>query len=251
MFASTTTLFTTILVLCLQLLVQPCVAFIEIPGGICGSDYQDGSYVGCDTGRCCSDTGYCGNDRYHCVTNCWMQCHDVDGGVSSSGQRLHNISTTMNVVNATYNQYYDPAGTKKKKTIIISGWEEDDKLVNASSSSSSSWCATSLSSIPPARRNKYALAAFRRPRNRTVTATTTTASRSSYCGQCLKLTNLETGGEAKVRVVHERSVEGLELDRETFNKLRTYDDHGNNGGEDDDYHGDHLVLKYQFENCED
>ncbi|CAI0628365.1 unnamed protein product [Linum tenue] len=245
MFASSTTTLFTILILCLlQLLAQPCFAFIEIPGGICGSDYQDGSYVGCDTGRCCSDTGYCGNDRYHCVTNCWKQCHAVDG-VSSGGQRLYNISTTMNVVNATHNQYYDPAGTKKKqKTIIISGWDDDHLVVNASSS----LCATSLSNIPPAQRNKYALAAFRPPRNRTVTPATTISG--TYCGQCLKLTNLETGGEAKVRVVHERNVEGLELDRDTFNKLRTYDDHGNNG-EDDDYHGDHLVLKYRFENCED
>ncbi|CAI0543846.1 unnamed protein product [Linum tenue] len=192
-FASTVT-FTTVILLCQlnQLVVQPCGADIVIPGGtICGTDHDDGTYVGCDAGRCCSNYGYCGDDRVHCVTDCWKQCRDVDG---VDGQPLYNINiTTTNVVNATHNEYYDVS-----TTTIDGGWWDG--------SLSSSSCATSLSGLPRGQRDKYALAAFRPPRNR------------------------------------------LELDRDTFNKLRSY----GAGSAGDDYHDHHhLVLKYQFENCQD
>ncbi|CAL1414177.1 unnamed protein product [Linum trigynum] len=240
-FASTAT-FTTVILCQLNQLVQPCGADIVIPGGtICGTDYYDGSYVGCDANRCCSNYGYCGDDRVHCVTDCWKQCREVDG---VDGQLLYNISTTTtttttNVVNATHNEYYDVSTT----TTINGSWPDGSLLPSSS-------CATSLSGLPQAQRNKYALAAFGRPRNRTVTATTATTAGSTYCGRCLKLINLKTGVEAKVRVVHERNVEGLELGSDTFNKLRSYGA-GSAGGDDYHDHHHHLVLKYQFENCQD
>ncbi|CAN1809302.1 Pathogenesis-related protein PR-4B, partial [Linum perenne] len=91
------------------------------------------------------------------------------------------------VVNATYNHYYDE--------------------FEASSSS----CAALLNTKPQAQDHKYGSAGFPQDDD----------DDASVCGLCLKLKNLKSGTEATMRIVHERTIEGLELDKDTFNKLKS------------------------------
>ncbi|CAL1395847.1 unnamed protein product [Linum trigynum] len=183
-----------------------------------GADENEGSRCNvdqpCNQGRCCSRFAYCGADYGHCVTYCASQCHYVRPPQSTAAVLLN--------INATY------------------------KNINSSST-----CAISLSNVPLAVRNKYALAAFGAKNSLPQLESSSpsgapepTCNATNYCGKCMKLINRVSGAEVMVRIVDERSSEGLELDRETFDKLR-----GKriaNAESDDDRH---LVLEYRFYNC--
>ncbi|KAM1251056.1 hypothetical protein ACFX2J_033365 [Malus domestica] len=62
------------------------------------------------------------------------------------------------------------------------------------------------------------------------------------CGKCLRVTNVRTGGQAKVRIVDQCSNGGLDLDEGVFKQLDT-DGKG--------YAQGHLMVNYQFVNCGD
>ncbi|CAN0891156.1 Wound-induced protein WIN1 [Linum grandiflorum] len=106
-------------------------------------------------------------------------------------------------------------------------------------------CVDSLKDLSSASLHKYAWASFRVNNNNATTAST--------CGRCLKLTNVETGGEAVVRVVHEpiSSAAGTESDEvgvvelgaAAFHKLCIYVDCGAGGRHE-------LVVNYSFESCD-
>ncbi|CAL1395844.1 unnamed protein product [Linum trigynum] len=184
----------------------------EAPGSSCDASHR------CNQGRCCSRFFYCGTDYDHCVRFCSWQCHYVPPPTppphrtaAVASRRPEGATDHLLNINATY------------------------KNINSSSP-----CATSLSNVPLAVRNEYASAAFGAKNS----LPQPTRNATSYCGKCMKLTNRVSGSEAMVRIVDERSSEGLELDRETFDKLR-----GKkiaNAESDDDRH---LVLEYRFYNC--
>ncbi|CAI0464578.1 unnamed protein product [Linum tenue] len=181
----------------------------------------------CNQGRCCSRYFFCGTDYGHCVTYCLSQCH-----------------------------YVPPPQT----TAAVVAWRRPaegtlDHLLNINATfknvNSSSPCAISLSNVPLAVRNKYALAAFgakislpQLESSSPSGAQQPTNTTTNYCGKCMKLRNRGSGAEAMVRIVDERSSEGLELDRETFDKLRAK--RIANAESNDDRH---LVLEYRFYNC--
>ncbi|CAN1165623.1 Pathogenesis-related protein PR-4B [Linum perenne] len=152
------------------------------------ADYINGTRFGCDPGRCCSRWYYCSCDPIVCHSGseyCRFQCYPPPH--HHDQLLLATSDTNINIVNATYNAYYDD--------------------VTADSSSIS--CATSLISMSEGLLHKYDWAAFGRH----------TAVSNSTCGQCLKLRNLESGTEAMVRIVHQLATEGLELNGVIFNKL--------------------------------
>ncbi|CAL1395846.1 unnamed protein product [Linum trigynum] len=180
----------------------------EAPGSRCDVHHP------CNEGRCCSRFSYCGTDHGHCVIYCASQCHYLPPPQSTAAVQLN--------INATY------------------------KNINSSST-----CAISLSNVPLAVRNKYALAAFGAKNSLPQLESSSpsgapepTNTTTNYCGKCMKLTNRASGAEAMVRIVDERSNEGLELDRETFHKLRAR--RPANAQSDEDRH---LVLEYRFNNC--
>ncbi|CAN1179081.1 Wound-induced protein WIN1 [Linum perenne] len=197
----------------------------ELPGRRC-YDLADGTHHGCDSGRCCSVAYFCGSGKDYCSWGkCAFQCSPYDYQTAD----VHNITTsTVLVVNATRNEYYDHL----------------DSL-----SSSSLSCADSLKNLSFASLHKYAWASFPAP-----TLLDHVKNHTSACGRCLKLTNLENGVEAMVRVVHEpttaaaAAAEGLELGSATFHKLRNVNDLVPTQDDDDDEH--HLALKYIFESCD-
>ncbi|XP_048433149.1 pathogenesis-related protein PR-4-like [Pyrus x bretschneideri] len=62
------------------------------------------------------------------------------------------------------------------------------------------------------------------------------------CGKCLRVTNVRTGAQAKVRIVDQCSNGGLDLDEGVFKRLDT-DGKG--------YAQGHLMVNYKFVNCGD
>ncbi|CAN1802173.1 Wound-induced protein WIN2 [Linum perenne] len=168
---------------------------------------------GCKSGRCCSIWDYCSEDPHVCNSTfgqCQFQCtssHSHQSGPLPLATTLDDNNNMDTLINATtYNNNMISRRT----------------------------CATSLINIPHALLHKYDWAAFRH------SAIATTSSSSSTCGQCLKLKSVKSGTEATVRIVHERTTDGLELNSDTFDKLSAKDDDK-----------DHLVLKYNLTSCED
>ncbi|CAL1395843.1 unnamed protein product [Linum trigynum] len=185
----------------------------EAAGSNCDTNHP------CDQGRCCSRFFYCGSDDDHCVTYCSSQCRYAPPPPQGSTAAVVWRRPDHLLINATH--------------------KNGDDLIN-SINSSSPCGATSLANVPLAMPNKYALAAFGAKNSRPQR----TSNVDSYCGKCMKLRNCGSGVEVMVRIVDERSTEGLELDRQTFDKLRgkslAYVE------SDDDRH---LVLEYSFYNC--
>ncbi|CAN1166907.1 Wound-induced protein WIN1 [Linum perenne] len=179
-------------------------------------DYYNGTYDPCGTDRCCTYWNYCSGDHDICSDErCLFQCPETSAVLPTAP------AADVGVVNATCNGYYD-------HDVSIVGTSENDDVALSSSSCS---CASSLINVPRHLLRKYNwAAAFRRDR-----------SSASTCGRCLKLRNLKSGTEAMVRIVHEHTAEGIELNNETFKKL----------SDKDDVHDDHLVLKYHLTSCED
>ncbi|CAN0891154.1 Wound-induced protein WIN2 [Linum grandiflorum] len=175
-------------------------------------EHRDGTRFRCGPGRCCSFFGYCGNTTYYCsLANCAFQC--------PPSPPLHVMfSINVTVVKVMRNEYYD-----------------HDQTADSLSRS----CANSLKNLSLASLHKYEWASFHVNNNNTIAST---------CGRCLKLTNVESGVEAVVRVVHERAAttststnttEGVvELGTATFNKLLAKDDR------------DQISVKYNFESCD-
>ncbi|XP_042389550.1 pathogenesis-related protein PR-4-like [Zingiber officinale] len=62
------------------------------------------------------------------------------------------------------------------------------------------------------------------------------------CGRCLRVTNTATGSQATVRIVDQCANGGLDLDQGVFSQLDT-DGSG--------YARGHLIVNYQFVNCND
>ncbi|CAI0410260.1 unnamed protein product [Linum tenue] len=220
----------------------------------CGQ-YRDGTWATCTRpGHCCGLNYYCGDGYKYCSRDyCRFQCtpgnpppapppppgggYDQSNNYEVTDQAGGGVLVTR-LVNATHNNRYF--------NLNIGGGDELGKVAtdNASSSSSSQSssssllsCARSLSRLPLASRHKYpfaALSTLPQPHNN-VTAT--------RCGRCLKVTNVGVGEllpQVKVRIVHEHSKEGLELDLNTFKKL---DINGRGIAKG------MLLVKYQFESC--
>ncbi|CAN0891155.1 Wound-induced protein WIN2 [Linum grandiflorum] len=183
---------------------------VELPWSRCYDFPENGTHFGCDLGRCCSKANYCGSTTDYCRGYCLFQCsaaHETgdDHVISSS---INNNVTTEVVVKVMRN------------TVI---YDDQNSLS----------CANSLKNLSLASLHKYAWASFHVNNN---------AGTASICGRCLKLTNVESGVEATVRVVHEPTTgttEGVvELGTSTFNKLRAEDDHHD------------IAVKYNFESCD-
>ncbi|CAN1166842.1 hypothetical protein LINPERPRIM_LOCUS34485 [Linum perenne] len=102
----------------------------------------------CDPGRCCSIYEYCSSAAYICATSCLFQCFPPPSS------RQNSVASARNVVNATYNHYYDE--------------------FEASSSS----CAALLNTKPQAQDHKYGSAGFPQDDD----------DDASVCGLCLKVT---------------------------------------------------------------
>ncbi|CAL1414180.1 unnamed protein product [Linum trigynum] len=228
-----------------QLITQSSSAFPpERQDHWCGK-LSDGTWGACDRakGRCCGRWGYCGDgdsycDWFHCTNYC--PSPPTPPPPASGGAGTGTAVVVTAVENHHNDHHHKLRSQKLKSEPNPSGSATDHHhviiaaAINASSSSSSSSsCATSLSSLPLSALHKYPWAAFA-PRNGNAT---------TYCGRCLKVTNLGVGGvrhEVKVRVVREGDNEGLELDVDTFNKLGT-DGHKHVAGR--------LSVEYQFESC--
>ncbi|CAL1414170.1 unnamed protein product [Linum trigynum] len=218
-----------------QLITQSLSAFpTERRDHRCGK-LSDGAWGACDRskGRCCGRWGYCGDgdsycDWFHCTNYC--PSPSTPQPPASGGAGTGTVVVTA--VENHHNDHHHQSRSQKLKSdhhhVIIAA------AINASSSSSSSSsCATSLSSLPLSALHKYPWAALA-PRNGNAT---------TYCGRCLKVTNLGVGGvhhKVKVRVVREGDNEGLELDVDTFNKL-DIDGRKDVAGR--------LSVEYQFESC--
>ncbi|CAN0891153.1 Wound-induced protein WIN2 [Linum grandiflorum] len=167
----------------------------------------------CDPGRCCSAWNYCGITPLHCTG---LTC------LFQCTDRPGDV-TLLSINNATF--------------VKVTRNDDFDHRNSVS-------CANSLKDLSSASLQKYAWASFRVNNN---------AATASTCGRCLKLTNVETGGEAVVRVVHEpissaASTESdevgvVELGAAAFHKLCIYVDCGAGGHRD-------LVVKYSFESCD-
>ncbi|CAI0454565.1 unnamed protein product, partial [Linum tenue] len=204
----------------------------------CGQ-YPDGKWAHCGRGRCCSTNFYCGDNWEHCDgIYCWYQCHQVPYPPRSDHEVAHETAGGEVLV----------APLPLNDTLHNRYLNGDHDLVevrpaNASSSSSSSFssplssCAASLSRLPLASRHKYPFAALPAPRSQNNNATAT------HCGRCLKVTSFGVEGlpnQVKVRIAHEHTNQGLELDFNTFKQLDT-DSRGITKGR--------IFVKYQFDSC--
>ncbi|XP_022742088.1 pathogenesis-related protein PR-4-like [Durio zibethinus] len=97
----------------------------------------------------------------------------------------------------------------------------------------SAFCATWDANRPLEWRRRYGWTAFCGPVG---------PQGQAACGRCSRVTNTETGTSATVRIVHQCSNGGLDLDINVFRQLDT-----NGNG----YARGHLIVNYAFVDCGD